>query len=223
MPAEASSSSEALRIADQRLYTQKRESRTSASEQSTGVLVRALTERDPSLGARLNRVAELAEAVAVRLALPSDEIARVRLAASLNDVGKMAVPDGILTKPGPLSADDWKFLYRHTLVAERILSGAPDLAKIASIVRWSHERLDGKGYPDGLKGDEIPLAARIVFVCDAFDAMISERSYAKALTIDEALAELRRCAGTQFDPMVVTAFAELVTEHGSPRVALASA
>ena len=215
IPTEATSTSEALRVADQRLYIRKRESRDSPSEQSSGVLVRALTERDPSLGARLTRVAELAEAVALKLALPAEETARIRLAATLNDIGKVAIPDAILEKPGPLSAEDWRFLYRHTLVAERILAGAPDLAKIAGIVRWSHERVDGKGYPDGLKGDEIPLAARIVFVCDAFDAMITKRPYADALTVDEALEELRRCGGTQFDPQVVRVFTEVVADRRS--------
>ena len=127
--------------------------------------------------------------------------------------GKVAIPDAILEKPGPLSAEDWRFLYRHTLIAERILAGAPDLAKVAGIVRWTHERVDGTGYPDGLKGDEIPLAARIVFVCDAFDAMISNRPYAEALTIDAALEELRRCAGTQFDPEVSHSFCEGLDDY----------
>jgi diguanylate cyclase (GGDEF)-like protein len=215
IPEEAATPSEALRRADQRLYEQKRNSRSSATEQSSSVLVRALTERDPTLAERLARVAELAEAVAARLELPPDETARVRLAASLHDVGKISIPDAILEKPGPLSSADWTFLYRHTLVAERILSGAPDLSQIAGIVRWSHERFDGTGYPDGLVGSEIPLAARIVFVCDAFDAMISKRPYAAALSIDEALAELRRCAGTQFDPEVVRAFEGVLADRRS--------
>ena len=94
---------------------------------------------------------------------------------------------------------------RHTLIGARILHAAPDLSHLADIVRSSHERMDGKGYPDGLPGSEIPIASRIIFVCDAFDAMTSERSYAVAMTADAALAELRRCAGTQFDPVAVAA------------------
>jgi two-component system cell cycle response regulator len=215
LPTGAQSVSEALRAADQRMYENKRGGRVSAGEQSSGVLLRALSERHPTLADHVNGVAELAEAVAAKLQLPKDEVARVRLAAALHDVGKMAIPDAILEKPGPLTSAEWEFLYRHTLVAERILHAAPDLAHVASIVRWSHERYDGNGYPDGLEGDNIPLTARIVFVCDAFDAMISERPYAAALTIDEALAELRRCAGTQFDPDVVDAFATVLEDRRS--------
>ena len=111
----------------------------------------------------------------------------------------MAIPAAILEKPGPLSEHEREFLDRHTIIGARILHAAPDLSQLSDVVRSSHERIDGKGYPDGLAGDEIPLASRIIFVCDAFDAMTSERSYATAKTPADALAELRRNAGTQFD------------------------
>ncbi len=150
-------------------------------------------------------------------------MARARLTAELHDVGKMAIPDAILYKPGPLSAEEWGFVRRHTVIAERILLATPALAHVASVVRSSREHFDGSGYPDGLAGTGIPLVSRVVFVCDAFDAMTAERPYRAALTIGAALAELERCAGTQFDPIVVAAFAELLTERGSPRVALATA
>jgi putative nucleotidyltransferase with HDIG domain len=171
------------------------------------VLLRALAERNPDLGEHLATVADLAVAVARKLGLPADAVEQVRHAADLHDVGKVAIPDAILDKPGPLDADEWAFMRRHTVIGERIIAGAPSLTSIARIVRSSHERFDGTGYPDGLAGDEIPLAARIVFVCDAFDAMTSERSYRAPMTAALALAEMRACAGSQFDPVVVDAFA----------------
>jgi HD-GYP domain-containing protein (c-di-GMP phosphodiesterase class II) len=127
----------------------------------------------------------------------------------------MAIPAAILEKHGPLSDDDWKFVHRHTLIGARILHAAPDLSSIADTVRSSHERYDGKGYPDSLAGDEIPLASRIVFVCDAFDAMMSDRPYGSAMGSAAALAELQRNAGTQFDPEVVRAFKVVFEELGA--------
>ena len=113
----------------------------------------------------------LTEALAIKLELAAEEVARARLTAELHDIGKMAIPDAILHKPGPLTAEEWQFVRRHTLIAERILLGAPALAHVAGVVRSSREHFDGAGYPDGLAGTEIPLVSRIVFVCDAFDAM----------------------------------------------------
>jgi two-component system, cell cycle response regulator len=219
---EAHTTSEALSLADRRLYANKERGRASASEQSSHVLLQALAERNPGLSDHVTGVAELAEAVAVKLGLPYAEIARVRLAAALHDIGKMAIPDAILEKPTKLTDDEWVFLRKHTLIGERILLAAPALSHIAPLVRASHERFDGDGYPDRLTGEEIPLAARIVFVCDSFDAMTSPRPYATEKTMDAALDELRRNAGTQFDPDVVQAFLEVVAAHGAPRIALAS-
>ena len=207
LPAEASEVADALRIADQRMYAQKNAGRMSASRQSKDVLLRALAERNPELRHHLSDVADLAEATARRLQLGQEEVERVRHAAELHDVGKVAVPDAILAKPGPLDDDEWTFIRRHTLIGERIVAAAPALTRVAAIVRSSHERWDGGGYPDGLAGDEIPLGARIVAVADAFDAMTSPRPYSTTRPPDAALDELRRCAGTQFDPAVVEAFA----------------
>jgi two-component system, cell cycle response regulator len=219
---EARTTSDALSLADRRLYANKEKGRTTASEQSSHVLLQALAERNPELSKHVTGVAELAEAVAVKLGLPYIEIARVRLAAALHDVGKVAIPDAILEKPTRLTDDEWAFLRRHTLIGERILLAAPALSQIAPLVRSSHERFDGDGYPDRLTGEEIPLAARIVFVCDSFDAMTSPRPYATEKTIEAALEELVRHAGTQFDPDVVQAFLEVVSAQGAPRIALAS-
>jgi HD-GYP domain-containing protein (c-di-GMP phosphodiesterase class II) len=131
----------------------------------------------------------------------------VEKAASLHDIGKIAIPTAVLQKPGPLDDEEWKLMRRHTLIGQRIIGVAPALGSVAEIVRASHERLDGQGYPDGLSGNEIPLAARIIFVCDSFDAMCSVRPYQETRSASEALAELRRCAGTRYDPAVVEALA----------------
>jgi diguanylate cyclase (GGDEF)-like protein len=217
-PGEAADAAEALRIADQRMYASKHAGRMSASRQSKDVLLSALTERDPVLGGHLSVVAELAERTARRLGLSRDELEVVRHAAELHDVGKVAIPDQILSKAGPLTEDEWTFVRRHTLAGERIIAAAPALTAVARLVRSSHERWDGTGYPDGLAGEAIPLGARIVAVADAFDAMTSGRPYRAAISHEQALAELHRCAGTQFDPTVVAAFTATASAAAVPFV-----
>ena len=206
VPREADEPGEALRIADQRMYAHKNGGRSSARSQSRDVLLRALAERDPDLGEHISGVAALAEAVARRLNLDDEQIDHIRHAAELHDVGKMAIPDAILDKPAPLEPAEWEFIRRHTLIGERIVAAAPALRPVAALVRSSHERWDGTGYPDQLAGEEIPLGAWIVAVCDAFDAMIADRPYRLGVDAVLALGELGRCAGTQFDPAVVAAF-----------------
>jgi diguanylate cyclase (GGDEF)-like protein len=216
-PVETADPAEALRLADQRMYAQKHGGRRSAGSQSRDVLMRALAERDPELSTHLATVADLAVAVARRLGLDAARVEEVRHAADLHDVGKVAIPDAILDKPGPLDEDEWAFMRRHTIIGERIVAAAPALSEVASLVRASHERWDGRGYPDGLRGDEIPLGARIVSVCDSFDAMVADRPYREPMSDADALAELARCAGSQFDPRVVAAFAEAVGEMSAAR------
>jgi two-component system, cell cycle response regulator len=222
LPSEASTPAEALHLSDQRMYANKQGGRKSASEQSSQVLIRALSEVHPQLDDHLLGVAQLAEALAFELGLPEAEIARIRTAAALHDVGKMAIPEAILEKTGPLTEDEWKFVKRHTLIGARILHAAPALSHLADVVRSSHERFDGDGYPDGLAGTAIPLASRIIFVCDAFDAMTSGRPYAEAMTPKAALDELRRNAGTQFDPAAVAGFTRVFHAQaaGTPRASL---
>jgi HD-GYP domain-containing protein (c-di-GMP phosphodiesterase class II) len=168
----------------------------------------ALAERDPGLGEHISGVASFAEAVARRLDLDEEQIEHIRHAAELHDVGKMAIPDAILDKPAPLEPAEWEFIRRHTIIGERIVAAAPALRPVAALVRSSHERWDGTGYPDHLRGAEILLGARIVAVCDAFDAMIANRPYRAGMEATRAMEELRHCAGTQFDPAVVEAFTE---------------
>jgi diguanylate cyclase (GGDEF)-like protein len=215
VPRDAATPSAVLQTADERLYAEKaRRRRFSVGNQATSALVQAMQEREPGIGQHLQDVAELVRLTATALGLDGEELETVVRAAELHDVGKVAVPDAILTKPGPLSEAEWGFMREHTIVGDRILSAAPALESVARLVRASHERFDGRGYPDQLRGDEIPLGARIVTVCDAFHAMTSDRPYRAALPVQDALDELNRCAGRQFDPAVVRAFSLIVSGIG---------
>ncbi len=206
IPVEADSATHALQLADQRMYAAKDDSRQSSRRQTCDVLLQVLREREPDLHDHLEGVAALVVGVARRLGLSAEQVDEVARAAELHDIGKIAIPDAILHKPGPLDADEWRLMREHTVIGDRILGAAPAMRPVAAIVRSSHERWDGSGYPDRLRGEQIPLGARIVAVCDAYDAMVSERPYQGSLPHLDALSELRRCAGSQFDPRVVEAF-----------------
>ena len=210
LPAEAQSSEDALRSADRRMYANKATGRTSAGRQTTDVLLGVLRERHPDLGDHVEGVTRLCDAVARHMGVGADDLSALHQAAKLHDVGKTAIPDAIIAKPGPLNDDEWAFMREHTVMGERIMSAAPSLTQAAQLVRSSHERIDGAGDPDGLAGEAIPLGARIICACDAFDAMTSDRPYQPRMEIADALAELRRCAGTQFDVGVVDALCEVV-------------
>jgi diguanylate cyclase (GGDEF)-like protein len=212
IPGEASCATDALQLADQRMYLAKESSRPSSRRQTRDVLMQALREREPELHDHLRGVAGLAIATGQRMALTAEQLDEVARAAELHDVGKLAIPDDILHKPGPLDAAEWALMRQHTIIGDRILGAAPAMRPVAAIVRSSHERVDGSGYPDGLAGEQIPLGARIVSVCDAFHAMTTPRPYQPTLTREQALEELRRCAGTQFDPAIVEAFCALALE-----------
>ena len=214
LPHEARDATLALRIADQRMYAQKEDRRSSASRQTRDILLQILREREPELGDELKGVAKLAMSVATRLELGVEEMDEIVRAAELHDIGKMAIPDEVLHKPGPLTEHEWTFVRQHTVIGARILSAAPALLPVAKLVRATHERFDGSGYPDGLAGEAIPLGSRIVAVCDAFHAMTSPRPYRPAIPVENALAELKVCAGTQFDPVVVNAFLEEIANLG---------
>jgi len=217
IPIDALVPSEVLLIADRRMYADKGRRSSSAGHQSRAVLLRILREREPELHRHLVGVAELARAVGRELGMDGEELDEVARAAELHDIGKIAIPEEILHKPGPLDPDEWAFVRRHPVVGERILSAAPALRPVARLVRSTHERWDGAGYPDGLAGEKIPLGARIVAVCDAYEAMLADRPYRAALTSEAAVAELRVAAGSQFDPQVVDVFtAALETRAPEP-------
>jgi diguanylate cyclase (GGDEF)-like protein len=202
LPDEARDSSHALTIADERLYAQKY-SRRGESDRTMAALLEALSIREPDLQAQLADVGSLAVDVGQMLGLRRDELGELERAAQLHDLGKLAVPDEILHKPGPLDEREWAFVRQHTIVGERILRASPALRSVATVVRSSHENWDGTGYPDGIAGDEIPLASRIIRACNGYVGMISDRPYRDALSGEEALNELMRLAGTEFDPNVV--------------------
>jgi HD-GYP domain-containing protein (c-di-GMP phosphodiesterase class II) len=204
------------------MYAHKRGGRATASRQTRDVLLRALAERNPQLGTHGRDVAALAAATAATFSLPPEEIEQIRQAAELHDVGKVAIPDAILDKPGKLDDSEWAFIRRHTLIGERIIAAAPDLRAVATLVRSSHENYDGTGYPDRLAGHDIPLGSRIIIVCDAFDAMTTDRPYHNAVDEHSAIAELRRCAGSQFDPDVVERFCQILTSQSTTELRAAS-
>ena len=203
---EAASSEAALQLADERMYAHKDSRRATSRRQARDVLVQVLAEREPELRRHMADVAELAMRTGRELGLDPEQLDVLARAAELHDIGKVAVPDDILNKPGPLDDVEWRIMRQHTLVGERILAAAPALSAVARLVRLSHERWDGRGYPDGLEGEDIPIGARVIAVCDTYDAITSKRSYADAQSHEAALAELRRCAGSQFDPVAVKAF-----------------
>jgi diguanylate cyclase (GGDEF)-like protein len=221
VPDETSLPSEALQLADRRMFAEKGGRRSSAGRQSRDVLLHTLRERQPDLHKHLHDVAELALTVGRSYGMTPEELDVLGRAAELHDVGKIAIPDAILAKPGPLDEDEWAFMERHTIIGERILLAAPALRPVAGIVRSSHERWDGGGYPDGLGGDDIPLGARIVCVCDAFHAMTSARPYGAAMSEEAALVVLQSCAGKQFDPRVVEAFYGALAADRPPAAAAA--
>jgi two-component system cell cycle response regulator len=215
IPSEAGDPEEALQLADRRMYANKNRERSSARTQTRDVLLTALREREPALHAHLIDVAQLAVAVAGEIGMSAERRDEIYRAAELHDVGKVAIPDAILSKPGPLDPAEWEFIRAHTLIGERIIAAAPALVPIARLVRSSHERWDGSGYPDGLAGEEIPLGSRIVGACDAYEAMVSERPYSVAMVPARALEELDRCAGSQFDPEVVVALRRVLGDWQS--------
>jgi diguanylate cyclase (GGDEF)-like protein len=212
-PAEAGDGAAALRVADGRMYAVKA-GRAADQAQTRDAMLQILHERDPALYEHMRAVAAVAIRVARRLGLDDATTQQVERAAELHDIGKIAVPDAILHKPGPLNTNERLFMRQYPIVAERILRAAPSLAPVAPLVRSSHERWDGSGYPDALRGEEAPIGARIIAACDAYDSMCLTQPYRPARTTDEAQAELRRCAGTQFDPDVVRALCAELADRG---------
>jgi diguanylate cyclase (GGDEF)-like protein len=223
VPEEAQSPSAALRLADSRMYAAKAAAHPGPEQGLFGALIRMLDERHPGLGGHVEHVASLAAGCAETLGLSGPDAEAVERAGELHDIGKVAIPTQILSKRGPLNDEEWEFMRRHSIIGERILAGIPSLERVASMVRSSHERWDGDGYPDGLAGEEIPLGARIILVADAFCAMTEQRPYAAARSVESSRRELRACSGAQFDPAVVTAFLAMLDNRGAPAGPHASA
>jgi HD-GYP domain-containing protein (c-di-GMP phosphodiesterase class II) len=201
-------------------FARERESRMRQSLElgrayrGTALLLRDLLEEDDEYtGRHTEDVVGLSVAVAERMELDEDTRRSAELGALLHDIGKIAVPSEIINKPGPLDDDEWAIMKTHTVEGERMLQQVGGLlADVGIVVRASHERWDGRGYPDGIAGEQIPMAARIVSACDAYNAMTTDRSYRKSLGLEKAVVELKANAGTQFDPAVVDALVAVVIE-----------
>ena len=176
-----------------------------ASRTAVGALAAAIDARDNYTHVHSEQVVALATGVARRLGLSSRDVELIRDGAMLHDVGKVAIPNEILYKPGPLDDGEWAVMREHPAIGERIIRRTPELVDLAPIVRHEHERWDGEGYPDGLSGTEIPIGSRVILACDAYNAMITQRPYREPMSDADARAELEAGAGTQFDPGVVDA------------------
>ena len=212
IPAEAPDPEEAMHQADRRMYAVKLSGRGDG-DHTVEALTRALEEAKPTTETRSEDVATLTRDVGRRLGLTPEEIDATVRAAKLHDVGKIGHPRRDTEQARPARRGGVGVHPPAHVIGERIVAAAPPLLPVAALVRSSHERWDGGGYPDGLAGESIPRGARIVFACDAFDAMIRDRPYCAARTPEDAIAELRRCSGTQFEPQVVDAVIAVVKER----------
>ena len=187
----------------------RREHLQEKTRQSLRMLAQIVEARDTDAGLHLKHIQYYSRALALRLGLEETEADEIAYAGMIHDVGKAQVPDAILKKAGPLTFDERQEIQKHTIWADEVLADQEEFATAREVARWHHEKWDGTGYPDGLVGEQIPLAARIVAVADVYDALISERPYKKAWPPDEAVAELRLFRGSHFDPAVIDAFVDL--------------
>jgi diguanylate cyclase (GGDEF)-like protein len=194
--------------------------RETARRAAMALAIATLEVRDTGTAEHSDDVLTLCEAVGCRLGFDDEALQQLLAGAQLHDVGKVAIPSTILNKPGALTHDEWAVMREHTVIGERILRSVPEMAEVATIVRHSHEHWDGSGYPDGLAGERIPLASRVILCADAFHAMRSDRPYRAGRPAADALAELEACAGTQFDPEVVAALVEVSNETRTRRKAV---
>lgn len=206
-----------FREADNRMYREKLQREGSARSAILQALTVSMEARDFNTENHCDRLRELAASIALSLRLSQDLVNDLYLLARFHDLGKVGIPDHILYKPGALTEVEWRQMRQHCEIGHRIASSVPDLKTIADYILKHHERWDGRGYPLGLSGEDIPLPCRILAIADAYDAMTSDRPYRKAMTREEAMAELRRCAGTQFDPELVEKFIEIMSAAGSLR------
>ena len=181
-------------------------------------IANAVEARDKSTGRHSFRVSEYAVLIARELGFSEEEQTQIRRTGLLHDIGKIGVPDSVLNKPARLTDEEYEIMKTHTLIGGEILKDFTLIPHVDEGAKFHHERYDGTGYPIGLKGEKIPLNARIIGIADAFDAMTANRVYRKALDMDYVIAELKRCSGTQFDPGLVEIMLELI-ENGSLNVA----
>jgi HD-GYP domain-containing protein (c-di-GMP phosphodiesterase class II) len=204
-----------FREADNRMYRDKMQKERSTRSYSLQALNKALEARDFITQGHNDRLQELVVSLARSLDLSEGSINDLCLLARFHDLGKLGIPDSILFKPGPLNGEEFSEMKKHCEIGQRIAQSMPLLAPIEEWVLKHHERWDGKGYPLGLEGEEIPLSCRILAIADAFDAMVSDRPYREAMPVEEAMLELRANAGTQFDPQLVQEFIAMISDEES--------
>jgi diguanylate cyclase (GGDEF)-like protein len=202
---------EVIKTAEDDMYTHKLFEIASHRNETIKTIVSTLHEKNPREEAHSKRVSEICISIGTKLGMKSDEIALLKAISNLHDIGKIAIDDSILNKKGPLDEKEWEQIKKHPEIGYRILSSSPEYADIAQDILSHHERYDGKGYPRGLSGGNIPIRARIITIADSYDAMISERPYRRPMTHQEALEEIRKNAGTQFDPALAELFIKLYT------------
>jgi diguanylate cyclase (GGDEF)-like protein/PAS domain S-box-containing protein len=199
--------------ADNNMYREKLHRQKSARSAIVQALIKALEARDFITEGHGDRLQWLVESFATALGLSDSNIADLRLLAQFHDIGKVGIPDNVLFKPGPLTAAEWDIMHQHCEIGYRIAMAAPDLAPIAEWILKHQEWWNGTGYPLGIAGEDIPLECRILALADAYDAMTNDRPYRKAMSHNAAVGEIRKCAGTQFDPYLAMAFIEMLEGH----------
>ncbi|HHV71804.1 MAG TPA: HD-GYP domain-containing protein [Clostridia bacterium] len=201
-----------LKEADNLMYRDKLYRSSSARNQIVNALLAALSERDYLADGHAHRLQELCKKLGQKAGLSPNQLTDLSLLAQVHDLGKVGIPDSILFKKGPLTESEWEIMRQHAEKGYRIASSCPDLISVAGLILRHHERWDGKGYPLGLKGEEIPIECRILAIVDSYDAMIDKRPYSIPKSKEEALAEIKSCAGTQFDPQLVELFIQILEE-----------
>lgn len=199
-----------LKNAEDDMYRHKLYESASMRSKTIELIMNTLYEKSNREMMHSNRVGQICEKIGIRMKLDQDEINQIRTAGLIHDIGKMGIDEKILNKPGALCDEEWSEIKRHPEIGYRILSSVNEFSEMANCILEHHERWDGQGYPKGLKGEEISLQGRIVAVADSFDAMTSDRTYRKGLAQNEAIAEIKRCAGSHFDPLVARMLVEVV-------------